>query len=101
MALTQAQDALLAKLNNDAVAAHDAAIERNKRMGRPAPPAPKMLEPSDIEWPKWVHKDWKAKDKGFVPGASKLVADAEELQAALSEGWSEAPSVPAKPQPKK
>lgn len=51
------------------------------------------------EFPKWLHKDWKATEKApghHVAGASKLVHTAEDALELLEKGWTEDAPQPAK-----
>lgn len=95
MALTQSQEALRQRLNERKQAEHQEAIEKAERAGKPPPPAPVPLSPEHIEFPKYVHKDWKLSKKGnghYEPSESRLVNNSAEHKAALAEGWTEDPT---------
>lgn len=100
MTLPTSKEATLTKLNERARSEHAAETEKSARAGRPAPPEPTPLKAEQIEFPKWVHKGWKASSKGGnheTPSESRLVQSAEELKALGSEWSEEPPKVQATP----
>lgn len=95
MGLSPQKEALLTKLNDNATNAHQEAAERAKSVGRPIPPAPVPLKPEDLDFPKYLHKDWKPIEggaKGYLtPKYSELASSPEEAEKLAAKGFSEEP----------
>lgn len=99
MSLTPSKEELLLRLNSKAVADHQDATDKAFSQGKAAPPPPVPLKPEEIEFPKWLHKDWKAnsQNEGFwVPGESKLAKNAEHMAELQKDGFSDAPPTASK-----
>lgn len=93
MGLTQTKEFHLARMNNEAQAKHSEETEKNRKLGKAAPPPFVPLTAEQIEWPKWVHKGWKATGKTpghFEPAESKLVHSEEQLKE-LGGDWTDSP----------
>lgn len=94
MALTPTQEAVLQKLNDKLLSEHEAAKRLADSRGQKHPPAPVPLKPEQVEYPKWLHKDWKETDKApghQEPGKSVLVHSTDEEKAYVARGFSDAP----------
>lgn len=93
MGLTQSKEYLLVKMNQAAEAEHKEASTKAVRLGKAAPAAPVPLQPVDLEYPKYLHKGWKATAKGgghFEPAESRLVKSKAEHDE-LGAEWTDAP----------
>lgn len=101
MALIPSTEAVLHKMNTERLAAHDKAVQEAKLNQKPAPPKPELLKPEQVEFPKYLHKDWKESSVGshHVPGKSELALNAEQEKELLAKGYSALP--PKKEDPKK
>lgn len=97
MSLTPAKEDLMNRLNATAENEYQAACEKADRAGKARPQKPVALTPADLEFPRWVHKEWKLSgqnDGHYVPAESKLAKNAEQLAELSGLGFSDAgPSV--------
>jgi hypothetical protein len=97
--LSPEKQRVLEKLNSQAAADHREAEVKAANAGKPAPAQPVPLRPEQIEFPKWLHKDWAETEHApghHAPKDSKLAHNEDEAKALEVKGYSEGPPTLAK-----
>lgn len=94
MALTSSQEAVHERLNEQITQRYEAAKRDADAKGLKHPPAPVLLTAQQIEFPKYLFKEWKKSEKStehYVASQKRLVHNAEEEAVARKEGFSDSP----------